>query len=106
MFTDSKCLFHTKSKLTTVSEKRLPIGIAAIRENHTLVYLSNVAHVSSKHNLANIFTKGKADDSRLSSVMLSGHLSHPVSQWILSEYLRPLRKRTNRKLLELDRFYT
>ncbi len=33
LFTDSKCLFDTITKLSTVAEKRLLIDIAAIREN-------------------------------------------------------------------------
>ncbi len=60
MFTDSKCLFDTITKLTSISEKRLLIDVAAIREMYTSGDLSNVAHISSRHNLANVFTKNKA----------------------------------------------
>ncbi len=40
MFTDSKCLFDTITKLTSVTEKRLLIDIAAIRVTYTLGDLS------------------------------------------------------------------
>ena len=83
LFTDSKCLFDTITKLSTVSEKRLLIDIAAIRETYTNGDLSNVAHVGSSHNIADIFTKSKADKILLSTLMEAGRLKHPISQWIL-----------------------
>ena len=61
MFTDSKSLFHTITNLSTISEKQILIDIPAIRESYTNGDLSNVAHVSSRHNIANVFTKSKAD---------------------------------------------
>ena len=88
MFTDSKSLFDTITKLSTVSEKRLLIDIAAIRETYTngdLSNVSNVAHVSSNYNIANVFTKNNADDSMLQDLMSSGKLKHPISQWILPQ---------------------
>lgn len=85
LFTDSKCLFNTITKLPTVSEKRLLIEIAAIRETYTTGDLSNFAHVSSRHNLANVFTKAKADNTMLLNLMSSGNILHPVSQWILPQ---------------------
>ena len=85
MFTDSKCLFDTITKLSSVSEKRLLIDIAAIRETYSNGDLSNVAHVASAHNLANVFTKFKADSTMLNGLMASGNLTHPISQWILPQ---------------------
>ena len=85
MFTCSKCLFDTITKVTSVAEKPLLIDIFSIRETHTLADLSNVAQVSYKHNLANLFAKFKADDSILSSVMKTGNLLHPVRQWVIPE---------------------
>ena len=86
MFTDSKSLFDTITKLSTVSEKRLFIDIAAIRETYTNRELSNVAHVSSNNNIANVFTQNNADDSMLQDLMSSGKLKHPISQWILPQW--------------------
>ncbi len=42
---DSKCLYDTMIKLSTVSEKSLLIEIS---EN---MYLTNIAHAASKYNL-------------------------------------------------------
>lgn len=85
LFTDSKCLFDTITKLSTVSEKRLLIDIAAIREMYTKGELSNVAHVSSAYNIANVFTKAKADKTMLHQLMETGKLSHPINQWIVPQ---------------------
>ncbi len=85
MFTDSKSLFDTITKQTTVSEKRLLIHIAAIRETYSSGELANVAHVASKHNIANVFTKTKADDSMLLCLMRTGRIEHPISQWIIPQ---------------------
>ena len=82
MFTDSKSLFDTISKLDIVSQKRLVIGIAAIRESYINGDLSNVAHVSSRHNIAIAFTKSKANQTVLRVAMTTGKHSHPISQWI------------------------
>ena len=59
MFTDSKSLFDNVTKLSTVPEKRILIDTAAARESYTNGDMSNFDHVSSKFNLANIFTKSK-----------------------------------------------
>ena len=84
MLTDSKSLFNTINKPSTVSEKRLLIDIASIRKIYTIVDLPNVAHVSSKHDIANLFTKCKADKTMLCTTMRTGQRSHPISQQIFS----------------------
>ena len=80
LFTDSKCLFDTITKLSTVSEKRLLIDITAIRENYTNGNLPNVAHVASAHNIANVFMKSKADYAMLKCLMETVSLEHPINQ--------------------------
>ena len=85
VLTDSKCLFDTITKLSTVSEKRLLIDIAAIREAYTNGDLTNVLHVVSTYNLANVFTKTKADTKMLHNLMAKGQISHPINQWILPQ---------------------
>ena len=85
MFRDSKYLFDTITKLTTIAGKRLLIDVTDIRENYTTGHLSNVAHVLSKFNLANVFTKERADETFLTMLMSNGKLSHLVSQWILTD---------------------
>lgn len=81
IFTDSKCIFDTITKLSTISEKRLLIDVASIRESYTNGDLTNIAHVASENNLADIFTKTKADPSMLLKLMETGYIDHPVSQW-------------------------
>ena len=83
MYTDSKCVFDTIANLSTVTEKRLLIDISVIGESYNTGELSNVAYVASKFNLANVFTKDKADPSMLRDLMNSGYLSHPINQWII-----------------------
>ncbi len=83
MFTDSKCLFDTITKLSTVSDKRLLINISGIRESYTASEITNVAHVSSKHNLANVFTKEQAERTMLRDLMATVKLEPPISQWII-----------------------
>ena len=67
-------------KLSTVSKKHLLIDVAAIREIYTNGDLSNVAHVASKHNLANIFTKEKGGSTILHDLMTQGKCTHPDTQ--------------------------
>lgn len=69
MFTDSKCLFDTITKLSTVSKKLLIIDKSDITETYTNGDLANVAHVASAYNIANVFTKLKADTALLLGVM-------------------------------------
>ena len=84
LFKDSKSLFDTITKLTTLSEKRLLIDISAIRESYRAGDLDDVAHLSSEYNLADCLTKDK-ESSFLTSLMETGKLSHPVNQWIIRE---------------------
>ena len=83
MLRDSKSFFDTITKLSIIFEKRLSMNTAAIRENYTTSDLLNVVHVSSSNNIANTFTKAKTDETMLLSLMETGKLSNPISQWIL-----------------------
>ncbi len=70
---------------STVSEKRLLIDIAAIREAYTNGDLTNVAHVASEFNLAIVFTKANADTTMLRELTSTGKLTHPINQWIIPQ---------------------
>ena len=59
VLTDSKSLFDTITKLSTISEKCPFIDIGAIHENNTTDDLSNLAHVSSSYNISNTLTRLK-----------------------------------------------
>ena len=84
IFTDSKSLFDTISKLTSLSEKRLLIDVSAIRESYYAGDLDDVAHLSSEYNLADCLTKEK-DSTLLKTLMTTGTLRHLVNQWIVKE---------------------
>ena len=82
LFTDSKCLFDTITRLSSTSEKRLLIDISALREAYCAGDIHNIGHVSSEHNIANSLTK-KANSELFQEFLKTGHLTHPVNQWII-----------------------
>ena len=51
MFTDSMCLFDTITRLTTLTEKRLLIDTAVLRDSYAKAEIYNIGHVSSEYNL-------------------------------------------------------
>ena len=80
VYTDSKSLFDTITKLSTISEKRILIDIADIHQSYTERKLSNVAPILSQHNIADSFTKENADTTLMYTLIKSGKLSHPINQ--------------------------
>ena len=82
LFTDSKCLFDTITKMSTVSEKRLMIDISALRQSYARGEVFNIGHISSHYNLADPLTK-RMKSKLMDEVILCGRLRHPVNQWIL-----------------------
>ncbi len=80
MYTDSKSLFDTITKLISVTEKRILIDIAAIRDNYTSGDPWYVAYFSSKYNLANFFKERQGKTGLLLKLMPSGRLLHPIRQ--------------------------
>ena len=83
LFTDSKSLFDTITKLSSQSEKRILINIAATRESYNKKQISNVAHIPSKYNIADRFTKDNANKDLLLTLMRTGKIQHPINQWII-----------------------
>ncbi len=57
LMTDSKSIFNTITKLSGVSEKRLLIDIAYLRQSYSCGQISNTGHVISKFNIADALTK-------------------------------------------------
>ena len=84
IFTDSKSLFDTITKLTWLSEKRLLIDVSAIRESYYAGDLDDVAHLSPEYNHADCLTEDK-DSTLLRTLMTTGTLRHPVNQLIVKE---------------------
>lgn len=79
-FTDSKSLFDTITNLSSVSEKRLLIGSAALRQACVSEDLKNVAHLSSEYNIADVLTKGNppADSVALLRSLMCDSRDQPV----------------------------
>ena len=61
IYTNSKSLFYTMTKLSTISEKVMLNDIVDIRKCCTELKLTNVAHILSQYNIADSFTKENAD---------------------------------------------
>ena len=57
LFTDSRCLLDTITRLSSTSEKRLLIDISAQRESYCAGDIHNIKLVSSEYNIANSLTK-------------------------------------------------
>lgn len=83
MYTESKSLFDTITKLSAISEKRMLIDVAAIRRSYTNDELTNVADVLSRYNVADSFTKSNADETLFDELMRTGYLKHPINQWMI-----------------------
>ena len=82
LLTDSKSIFDTITKLTGVSEKRLMIDIAALRQSYSRGEITNIGHVLTANNLADPLTK-KTQSKVLEKLMKTGKLDHEVNLWII-----------------------
>ena len=82
VFTDSKTLFDSIVTLCSMTEKRLLIDIAGLREAYRNRELSNLGWVRSGNNVADALTKDKKD-SALHRILTSKTLDIPVAQWIV-----------------------
>ncbi len=77
IFTDWKSLFHSITKLSFL------IDLAAITQSYAEGEITNVAHILSRYNIGDCFTKENADLAMLYDLMRTGYLDHPVNQWII-----------------------
>ena len=62
IFTDSKSIFDTVAKLTSVTEKRLLIDITSLHEAYVSGQIKNLGHVLSEYNVADPLTKKMKSD--------------------------------------------
>lgn len=72
IYTDSKRLFDTISKLSTISEKRMLIFVAAIRQNYATGELTIIAHILYQYNISDAFTKENTDLTLLNKLIRIG----------------------------------
>lgn len=82
LMTDSKSIFDTITKLSGVSEKRLMIDIAALRQSYSCGEITNIGHVLTRFNIADALTK-KLKSSNLDELLKTGKIDHPVNLWII-----------------------
>ena len=83
IFTDSKSLFDTTTKISTVAEKILLIDIARIQESHSTGDLTNFAHILPNFNIYDALTKEDKDDNLFCHLLETVKINHPVNQWII-----------------------
>lgn len=84
IFTDSKSIFDTITKLKSITEKRLLIYLSALREAYTSGEIRNMGHILTSYNVADPLTK-KMNSTIMTQLLETGKLSHPVNQWIIHE---------------------
>jgi hypothetical protein len=82
MYTDNQSLFDVISKGSMTAERRLQIDIALAREGFDRNWISDIALVSSKDNLADALTKPLVSE-RLLETMKSSQLDVQAVKWII-----------------------
>lgn len=96
IFTDSKSIFHTVKKSTSISEMLLLIDLSAFIEAYTTGTIQNIGYILSECNVGNPLTKKMKSDILIKHLEAET-LSHPVSQWKIYVTLE-----TSSKLKKLD----
>lgn len=81
VFTDSKTLFHSVTNLCAMTERRLLIDIAGLRDAYRSGDLAEFGQIDSKDNPADSMTKKNASDC-LVRVLYSRQLKHPVLAFV------------------------
>ena len=81
VFTDSRTLFDSIISFCSMTEKRLLIDIACLRQAFRSGELSNLGWIRSGENVADALTKDKSK-SALHNVLRSHKLNVKVSQWV------------------------
>ena len=79
MFKDSKSLFDTITKHSQISEKRLLVDMATIRDGYRRKERKNIGFIKTNYNIADTLTKGSENET-LDELLYTGILQHPVSQ--------------------------
>ena len=91
MFTDSKRLFDTIKKRSKISEKRLLIDLASVKDAYRKKEVTNTGFIRTQYNIYIVLRPYIADalmknteNKLLEDLLSTGILQHPVAQWILS----------------------
>lgn len=81
IYTDSKTLFQSVTNLTSMSEKRLLIDIAVLRDAYRNGDLKHFAHIDTAENPADGMTKPRAS-SFLVKALRTGKLRHTMNKCV------------------------
>jgi transposase InsO family protein len=81
LFTDSRTLFSSITTLCKLTEKRLLIDIAVLRDAYRTGDLDNLCWVESRYMLADPMTKVKGNEY-LSEVLTTFIINHPIGLWV------------------------
>ena len=84
LMTDSKSIFDTITRLSSISEKGLLIDVSALWESYTSGEIQNIGHVLSDCNLADALTK-KTRSPVLNQLLKKGIITHDVNLWIIHQ---------------------
>lgn len=83
MFADSKSLFDAITKRSQISEKRLLIDLATLRDARRRNVMNNIGFIRTEHNIADPLTKDM-NKPILDQMLNTGVFAHPTAQWIAS----------------------
>lgn len=78
LYTDSKTLFQSVTNLTSMTEKRLLIDIASLRDAYRNGDLAHLAHIDTADNPADAMTKSKPTNT-LAQTLRSCRLQHKTN---------------------------
>ena len=81
MLTDSKALFDVIKGSKYMTEKRLMVDLAAIREAYKDRTISNIGLIRSEHNLADGLKIGP--NAALQKWLQNNTLQHPIEQYVI-----------------------
>ncbi len=83
LMTYSKYIFNTITKLSNVSQERVMIEVATLRESYCFREFSNIGFVLTKRNLSDPLTE-MMNSKILENLRALRNLEHPVNLWIIN----------------------
>ena len=92
MLTDSKSLFDVITRSSQMSEKRLMIDIAGVREAYRNTDTCDIGHVRTLNNPADAMTKS-LDCQCLNNILSSGVCDIEVDQWVIRDKVKDAKER-------------
>ena len=84
MLTDSKSLFDVITRSSQMSEKRLMIDIAGVREAYRNMEICDIGHIRTANNPADAMTK-LVECNSLNRIISSAICDVQVDQWVIRD---------------------